>query len=190
MMPPSAGPPICASWLAVADPAVARWQLLPRHQVWQQSRHCRPLERARGGADGDEREDSSPIEPAHDRSQGQRRRRQGRHQFTEADNSAPVVAVGHVTYGKRQHHHGHELHEPDEPQIERASGQRVEMPADGDPLPSKGDRRADAGKPIEGEGWVPDECTGRLGASRHHATCLNAMLGRLLPALGRWVHPG
>ena len=51
-----------------------------------------------------------------------------------ARNPAPVVAIGDMADDQRQHHRRHELHQPEETEIERAAGQGVEVPADGNAL--------------------------------------------------------
>ena len=85
----------------------------------------------------------------------------------------PIVAVGYVAHDQRQQHHRQELHETEEPEVQGAARQSVQMPADGHALRGIADRRRYAGKPEQGKGWMPEQRTGRLGASRHGSTCLN-----------------
>ena len=54
--------------------------------------------------------------------------------LADAHDAAPIVAVGDVTDDQHQRHRGQELREPDKPEVERAAGQRVDLPADRDRL--------------------------------------------------------
>src|SRR5712692_8797576 len=73
-----------------------------------------------------------------------------------------VVAVGDMADDQRQQHHRHELHQPDQSEVERAADEVVNLPADGDGLHLVGDRPGDARVPEEGEGAVPCQ-SGRRG---------------------------
>jgi hypothetical protein len=52
---------------------------------------------------------------------------------TIQSDEAPVVTVGHLPADDRQGDHRHELHEADQPEIQSAVGQGVELPAHATP---------------------------------------------------------
>ena len=51
-------------------------------------------------------------------------------QLADQQDEPVVVAVGDMADERRQHQHRHELRDAEQPEIERAAGQHVELPAD------------------------------------------------------------
>ncbi len=66
------------------------------------------------------------------RGDGEHQRGQGFERHAEGDDLAAVVAVGDVADDERERGHGQELGEADEAQVERAAGERIDLPAHGD----------------------------------------------------------
>jgi len=54
--------------------------------------------------------------------------------LTSGDDDAPVEAVGDLADDHRQDHQRHELHQPDQAEVERIVGELVDLPADRHPL--------------------------------------------------------
>jgi len=103
-----------------------------RNERGEQCLHRRHLERARDTDHEDQRED---------RMRGQRRVRTAdaqaecRERLDEhacLQHAAPIEVIGDVTCDEHEEERGNELRKADEPEIERASGQRVDLPADAD----------------------------------------------------------
>src|SRR6266540_3793309 len=70
---------------------------------------------------------------------------------TDGHDGAPVVSVSRLPGGEGQDDGRDELRETDEPEVERAAGQRVELPAHRDGLHVHGERGEDARAPEQGE---------------------------------------
>jgi hypothetical protein len=53
--------------------------------------------------------------------------------LAHGDDEPAIAAVGDLSDHQRQQDHRHELHEADQPEVERAACQRVKLPAHRDP---------------------------------------------------------
>ena len=80
---------------------------------------------------------------------------------------AAVVAIGHLSDHEEQQHRGNELDQPDQAEIERIVGQRVELPADRDDQHVVADRHGDPREPEQHERpvaqdgiWLVSHCLG------------------------------
>ena len=113
-----------------------------RHHVGHQRGHGRVLEGLRRAEQRDQAEDARLALPAADSAQGQGRGRGGLHRLAQRRDQAPIAPIGHLPDHQGEHDHGHELGEADQAQVERAAGERVELPAH---------RDAEHGEPHVGE---------------------------------------
>ena len=105
--------------------------------------------------------------PAGDGADGQRRGGEALERLADLQQAAPVVAVGDLA--RHQHERGHrqELDEADEPEVERAAGERVHLPGHRHAQHLEGHGGAGARAPIEHERAVPQDRVCR-GFSRAH----------------------
>ena len=142
-MPPSAGPAITAVCEAELEPAMARGSEIARNDVRQHRLQARLLESAPGADDESHRQEKS----RRDRAAAVRRRQNGNRQcfddLRDESDRAPVIAIRHMAGDHEQTDGRDELHEPDQPEMERAVGQFVHLPADRDDLDLLRNRRGD-----------------------------------------------
>jgi hypothetical protein len=89
--------------------------------------------------------------------------------------NSELTAVGDVADDRRQQHHRHELHQPDQSQVERAAGEIIDLPADRHGLHLVGNRPGDARAPEEGEGAVPRQARQGGGEGHGHRGSLRRM---------------
>ena len=90
----------------------------------------------------DQAEDARLALPAADRAQGEGRGRGGLHRLAQRRDQATIAPIGHLPDHQGEDHHRQELGEADQPQVERAAGEGVELPAH---------RDAEHGEPHVGE---------------------------------------
>ena len=76
---------------------------------------------------------------------------------------AAVIAIGHLPDHQHQQDAGDELHEADEPEVERIAGQFVELPADRHHQHLVGHRGRHAREPELHERAVPQDEVGVIG---------------------------
>ena len=149
------------------EPGGRRRHQRPRHQRRDDRHHGRDLEGARGADQRGDDVDRQRIEPAH---RGAEREHAGGDRLAELagqQDGAVVVAVGDVADQQRQHQHRHELREPEQAEIERAAGQRIELPADRHHQHLERQDRDDPADPVEGEGAMAEHR--RRGGGGHTA---------------------
>ena len=123
-----------AVWLAVADAAIARGNsgggTMPGTSVCMvgvSKARAVPLTNRIASI-------TSRSSQAAERAEREGRGGQRLDDLAGADHDAAVVAVGDVADHEAEHHHGKELHEADEAEVEGAAGQFVDLPADRDRL--------------------------------------------------------
>ena len=75
----------------------------------------------------------------------------------ELQHAAAVEMIGDVAGDQHQEERRHELREPDEPEVERAAGQRVDLPSDGDREHLVRDHREHAREPEQHERPVREQ---------------------------------
>lgn len=102
-------------------------------------------------------EKPSGGEPRERARQRQRQRDKGLDALAEPQDAAPIIAVGDLPDDERQRETRHELRQSDQPQIERAARQRIDLPADRHGLHLEGDGGRDPRPPKEPERPMPPQ---------------------------------
>ena len=105
---------------------------------------------------------SRPVAARH----GQNRDSKRLDDLRRGGDGAAVVAIRHMAGEKKQRDGGNELHQPDEAELERASGQRIHLPADRDRLHLQRDRGGNAHiEKAEKGGWRSSGTAAKLQRS-------------------------
>jgi hypothetical protein len=94
--------------------------------------------------------------------------------------------VGRLADQRRQRNDRDELHQPDQPEIERAAGELVDLPADGDRLHLVGPGRRGARAPIERKGAMLAQA--RRGGQDGFGGCGHRFGGETGRARGSGAH--
>ena len=105
-----------------------------RHDAGQQRVDGRHLERAGRAGREQNRKHGVAAERTARGTDGQRERRQRLAHLAGGDDEAAIEQIGDLADDDREAHQRHELHEPDEAEIEGIVGEFIDLPADGDPL--------------------------------------------------------
>jgi hypothetical protein len=143
-------------------------EILVRHQVAQHGLRGRHHEGARAAEQHQHRE-HRPHHLAAAEGKGQQQgAHQQLHQHAQHDDLAPVVAVGDVAGPQDQHQEGGELGQADQPEVEQAAGNLVDLPANGDALHLDGQGTEETCGKVEGEVAVAQDAeAGAWGQQRH-----------------------
>ena len=159
------------------------WKHRARHQCRQERRHRRHLESAPGADDKDQREDRVFGDPALETAESQTRRGERLDNHANLEDDAPVESVGDVAGDQHQQERRNELREADKTEVERAAGQRIDLPthADGEHLIR--DHRGDPRKPIQNERALREQRSGcRFGRPAR-------ILDLSVPSSSPWAAP-
>ena len=122
-----------------------------RHHL-QQRLHDRLLEGARRHVDCDQRIDEGERGPVLRRHPHEPGGGQERHAVAPPQHGPAVEPVGDLAGGQHQEELRNELGEPDQPEMQRAVGELIDMPADNDADHLEGGGRGDAGNEEQPEG--------------------------------------
>jgi len=125
----------------------------PRHQ----RRAGRVLERARGADDRHHGEHAVAAQPAAEGAERERGRRSGFGHVAGHHDEAAIAAVRDVSAHERQEDGRDELDEAHQPEIERAAGEGVELPAHRNGLHVEREHRRNPRAPEQREGSISQE---------------------------------
>ena len=139
-----------------------------RHEVRKKRGARGVLECARGPEDRDDGEDAIAAEPAAEAADRKRGIAGGLGHLAGDHDEPAIAAIGDLADDERQGDGRHELHEPDEAEVEGAARQRIELPPDGNRLHVQGERDENSRRPEQCEGRTSyrQPARGAFGACR------------------------
>jgi hypothetical protein len=97
---------------------------------------------------------------------GQQHDRDPFHHLSEQHDAPPFELIRDMPGRQRKQHRRHELHQPDQAQVERTAGDRIDLPADRHRQHLESETRRDARKPERDERGVSEQGVGAIGHGR------------------------